>query len=75
MQGFIVNLNEDNVEYIMEPSTFDHDTEEPFPSPHVVDSHSLSPTESTPSIMARHPQGVKKGKPFWLTSLTPKLLT
>jgi len=48
-QGFSVNLNEDHVEYISEPPTFDHDTEEPFPSPPVVDSHSPTPTESTPS--------------------------
>ena len=37
------------MEYIPEPSTFDHDTEEPIPSPPVVDSYSPAPTESTPS--------------------------
>ena len=48
-QSFNVNLNEEHMEYVPEPPTFQQETKEAFPSPPLVDSYSPAPTHSTPS--------------------------
>jgi len=44
-QSFNMELNKEHMEYVLEPSTFQEETEKALP---LVDSYSLAPTHSTP---------------------------